>query len=67
MGAFIGVLELFDNAAAREMSLRDEGRQDGERVPRKEVVDTEVNLFPSFSFFTAPLYFWQVYLLSIFP
>jgi len=40
LGAFIGVLELFDNAAAREMSLRDEGRQDGERVPRKEVVDT---------------------------
>jgi len=33
----IGVLELFDNAAAREMSLGDEGWQGRERVPRKEV------------------------------
>jgi len=34
---FAGVLGLFNNAAARKMSLGNEGWQDRERVPRKEV------------------------------
>jgi len=39
-------------------------------LPREEMainfIVPEVNLFPYFSFFTATLYFLQVYLLSIF-
>jgi len=36
-GDFAEVLELFDNASAREMGLKYEGWQGRERVPRKEV------------------------------